>query len=119
MDRPNMRKITSGCTFHSKGWMCKVCELYPYSTGPSMGAFSTRSCDNTSHPSHSFKQHKSSTWHKRLEKKLTDNSDSVYEQLVLGVEKIVTGQAFMPTQEKKNLYKKIPSYCTCVNASIQ
>ena len=71
-----------------KGWMCKVCEMYPYSTGPSMGAFSTRPCENTSHPSHVFKQHESFTLHKRLEKKLNDNSVFVYVQMVLGVEKM-------------------------------
>ena len=53
-----------------------------------MGAFSTRPYENTSHLSHAFKQHKSSARHKRLEKKLTDNSVSVYEEMVLGVEKI-------------------------------
>ena len=44
-------------------------------------------------PSHVFKQHKYSTQHKRLEKKLADNSVSVYEQIVLDV-------------EKSNLYKE-------------
>ena len=53
-----------------------------------MGAFSTRPYENTSHLSHAFKQHESSAHHKRLEKKLTDNSVSVYEEMVLGVEKI-------------------------------
>ena len=71
-----------------------------------MGAFSTRPCENISHPSHAFKQHKSSAHHKWLEIKLTDNSVSVYQQMVPGFEKF-------------NLYKKIPTYCTCVNASIQ
>ena len=71
-----------------------------------MGAFSARPYENNSHSSHAFEQHESSTHHKWLEKKLTDKSVSVYEQMVLGVEKI-------------NLYKKIPNYCTCVNASIQ
>ena len=60
-----------------------------------MGAFSARPYENNSHSSHAFEQHESSTHHKRLEKKLTDNSVSVYEQMVLG------------------------DYCTCVNASIQ
>ena len=89
-----------------KSLMCKVCEMYPYSTGPAKGAFSTRPCENTSHPSHNFKQHESSASHKRLEKKLTVNSVSIYEQMVLGV-------------EKSTSTKKIPTYCTCVNASIQ
>ena len=88
------------------GWMCRVCKMYQYSTGPLMGAFSTRPCKNISHPSHAFKQHKSSAHHKWLEIKLTDNSVSVYQQMVPGFEKF-------------NLYKKIPTYCTCVNASIQ
>ena len=80
--------------------------MYPYSTGPSTGAFSTRPCDNPSHFPHAFKQSESSAWHKRLEKKVTDNSASVYEEMVVGVKKI-------------NLSKKIQTYCTCVNASIQ
>ena len=187
-----------------KGWMCKVCEMYPYSTGPSMGAFSTRPCENTSHPSHVFKQHESFTLHKRLEKKLNDNSVFVYVQMVLGVEKMhyrrwggrcahtrkktpsypqyplisylnlqspqphgiftaggglcvhtrkkpliptasprhfrrwrglcahtrkktpsyphgifAAGVGLSARTRKKNLYKKIPTYCRCVNASIQ
>ena len=53
-----------------------------------MGAFTTRPCENTSHPSHAFKQHKSPAYHKWLEKKLTDNSVSVCQQMVLGAEKI-------------------------------
>ena len=51
-----------------KGWVCKVYEMYPYSTGPSKGAFSTTPSENTSHPSHAFKQHESSARHKQLEK---------------------------------------------------
>ena len=44
---------------HTKrGWMCKICEVYPYSGGSSKGAFSTRPCLNTSHPNHVFKK----TW---------------------------------------------------------
>ena len=54
--------------------MCKICEKYPYSAGPSKGAFSTRSCENTTHPSHSFRQHENSERHKRLEAKLYDSS---------------------------------------------
>ena len=58
-----------------RGWMCKICEKYPYSAGPSKGAFSTRSCENTTHPSHSFRQHEISKRHKRLEAaKLYDSS---------------------------------------------
>ena len=38
-----------------RGWMCKVCEIYPYSGGSSNGAFSTKPCLNTSHPNHVFK----------------------------------------------------------------
>ena len=71
-----------------KSLMCKVSEMYPYSTGPSKGAFSRRPCENNSHPSHAFKQHENSASHKRLEKKLTGNSVSIYDQMVLGVEKI-------------------------------
>ena len=53
-----------------------------------MGVFSTRPCENTSHLSHAFKQYESSACHKRLEKKVTDNSVSVYEEMVVGVKKI-------------------------------
>ena len=61
-------------------------KMYPYSTGPSTRDFSTRPCENTFHPSNAFKQYKSSAHHKRLEEKLTDNSVSVYEQMVVVVE---------------------------------
>ena len=71
-----------------------------------MGTISTRPCKNTSHLSHAFKQYKSSACHKRLEKQVTDNSVSVYEEMVVGFKKI-------------NLSKKIQTYYTCVNASIQ
>ena len=70
-----------------KGLMCEVCEMYPYSTGPSVRAFSTRPCENNSDPSHAIKQHENSARHKWLEKKLIDNSFSLYEQMVLGIEK--------------------------------
>ena len=67
-----------------------------------MGAFSTRPYENTSHLSHAFKQHESSARHKRLEKKLTDNSVSVYEEMVLGVEKINLPQKkYKPTIHAK------------------
>ena len=62
--------------------------MYPYTTRPSTGAFSTKPCENFSHPSHAFKQHKRSAHHKWLEKKLSDKSVSVYEQMVQGVEKV-------------------------------
>ena len=52
-----------------RGWMCKICEKYPYSAGASKGAFSTRACENTIHPSHAFRQHERSERHIRLEKK--------------------------------------------------
>ena len=112
-----------------KGWMCEVCEMYPYSTGPSVGAFSTRPCENNSHSFHVIKQHESSARHKRLEKKLIDNSVSVYEQMVLGFEKTprhfrrwggLCAQTRKKTKKrKKPSTKKIPTSCTCVNASIQ
>ena len=70
------------------GWMCKICELYPYSGGPGKGAFSTRPCLNTSHPSHAFKQHKRSSNHQRLEEKIRNKDSTVYDQLVMGAEKI-------------------------------
>ena len=73
-----------------RGWMCKICELYPYSSGPSRGAFSTKPCVNTTHPGHAFKQHNESANHKRLEKKkqLGTCALSVYDQLIVGTERI-------------------------------
>ena len=38
-----------------RGWMCKICEIYPYSGGSSNRAFSTKPCLNTSHRNHVFK----------------------------------------------------------------
>ena len=52
-----------------QGWMCKICEKYPYNGGTSKGAFSARPCKNTTHPTHAFKQHELSDRHKRLELK--------------------------------------------------
>ena len=49
--------------------MCKICEKYPYRGGASKGAFSTRACESTTHPSHAFRQHEMSERHIRLEKK--------------------------------------------------
>ena len=49
--------------------MCKICEKYPYTGGSPKGAFSTRVCENTAHPSYAFRQHGSSERHIRLEKK--------------------------------------------------
>ena len=31
------------------GWMCKICEKYPYNAGPARGAFSVCPCVNTEH----------------------------------------------------------------------
>ena len=61
---------------HHQGWMCKICEKYPYNGGQSHGAFSTRACQNTKHPNHSFQQHQNSSRHKRLEEKLYDSTDT-------------------------------------------
>ena len=62
-----------------KGWVCKVCEMYPYSSGQSKDAFSARSCQISSHLSHAFKQHANSNCYQRLEKKITTNGVSVYD----------------------------------------
>ena len=67
-----------------RGWMCKICEKYPYSGGSSKGAFSTRACENTTHPSHAFRQHERSERRIRLEKK-TIGSDSAEITEVLAV----------------------------------
>ena len=72
-----------------RGWMCKICELYPYSSGPSRGAFSTKPCVNTTHPGQAFKQHNESANHKRFEiKQLGTCALSVYDQLIVGTERI-------------------------------
>ena len=55
-----------------RGLMCKICEKYPYCGGSSKGPFSTRACENTTHPSHAFRQHERSERHIRLEKKQSD-----------------------------------------------
>ena len=69
--------------------MCKICELYPYSSGPSRGAFSTKPCVNTTHPEHAFKEHNESANHKRLEKKqLGTCALSIYDQLIVGTERL-------------------------------
>ena len=59
--------------------------MYPYSSGPSKGAFSTRPCQNRLHPSHKSKQHANSNRHRRQEKKLSSNGISVY---ITGVKKL-------------------------------
>ena len=68
--------------------MCKICEVYPYSGGSSKGAFSTRPCLNTSHPNHAFKKHEKSARHKKLQPKLSSSEASVYDQIIVGAEKI-------------------------------
>ena len=69
---------------HTKrGWMCKICEVYPYSGGSSKGALSTRPCLNTSHPNHVFKKHEKSARPEKLEPKLSSNEASVYNQIVV------------------------------------
>ena len=60
-----------------RGWMCRIYEVHPYSGGSSKEAFSTRSCLNTSHPNHAFKNHEKSARHKKLELKLSSNEESV------------------------------------------
>ena len=62
-----------------RGWMYKICEVYPYSRGSSKGVFSTRPCLNSSHPNHAFKKREKSAWHKKLELKLSSNEASVWE----------------------------------------
>ena len=52
-----------------RGWMCKICEKYQSSGGSSKRAFSTTAGENTTHPSHAFRQHERSQRHIRLEKK--------------------------------------------------
>ena len=52
-----------------RGWMCKIYEKYLYSGSSPKGAFSTRACKNTTHPSHAFRQHEMSERHIRIEKK--------------------------------------------------
>ena len=49
--------------------MCKVCEKYLCSRDSLKGAFSTRECKNTTHPSHAFHQHERLERHICLEKK--------------------------------------------------
>ena len=69
---------------HTKrGWMCKICEVCPYSGGSSKGAFSTRPCLNTSHPNHVFKKHEKSARPEKLEPKLSSNEASVYNQIIV------------------------------------
>ena len=51
--------------------MCKICEMCAYSSGPSKGTFSTRTCQNTSHPSHLLKQHANSNCYQRLDLMIT------------------------------------------------
>lgn len=71
-----------------RGWMCKVCEKYPYAGGRSKGAFSTRPCANTTHPSLAFKKHEKSSRHKRLEEKLlSDEGTDVYSKIIISSEK--------------------------------
>ena len=52
-----------------RGLMCKICEKYPYCGGSSKGPFSTRACENTTHPSHAFRQHERPERYIHLEKK--------------------------------------------------
>lgn len=76
-----------------KGYMCKICEKYPYSSGRSKGAFSTRPCMNTKHPSYAFKQHEKSNRHIRLENKVNIASkESVLDSMILGAEKKTTSK---------------------------
>ena len=73
---------------HTKrGWICKICEVYLYSEGSSKGAFSTRTCLNTSNPNHAFKNYEKSGRHKKLELKLSSNESSVYDDIIAGAEK--------------------------------
>ena len=63
------------------GWMCKICEKYPYNAGPARGPFSVRDCVNTEHPTHAFKQHEKSGRHQRLEKTLHKSENELAEAL--------------------------------------
>ena len=63
------------------GWMCKICEKYPYNAGPARSPFSVRPCVNTEQPTHSFKQHEKSGRHQRLEKKLYKSENELKEAL--------------------------------------
>ena len=63
------------------GWMCKICEKYPYNAGPARSPFSVRPCVNTEHPTHAFKQHEKSGRHQRLEKKLYKSENELSEAL--------------------------------------
>ena len=73
-----------------RGWMCKVCEKYPYAGGRSKGAFSTRPCANTSHPLVAFNKHAKSKRHQRLEEKMLKDAAGfvdVHGQMIAGSQK--------------------------------
>ena len=48
-----------------RGWMCKVCKKYPYSSGRPGGTFSVKPCINTEHTSHAFRLRENSKRHQR------------------------------------------------------